>query len=306
MPPRLGAHMSIAGGVDKAVERAGSAGCEALQLFTRSTGQWAARPLAAAEIARFRRGVKRLGLRPVLVHDSYLINLASPERALWRRSVAALVDEIDRCEALGASYLVVHPGAHMGSGEEAGIDRIARGLDRIHAARPRARVRVLLETTAGQGTTLGHRFEQLAAVIRRVDDPERVGVCADTAHLYAAGYDIGTAEGWRRTWEAFDAVLGLERLAALHVNDSKRPLGSRVDRHEHIGRGAIPFGAFVRLMNDPAFDGLPAVLETPKGRDLVEDRENLAVLRALAGRRRAPSRSLAERWRADARREAAG
>ncbi|UCF66632.1 MAG: deoxyribonuclease IV [Acidobacteriota bacterium] len=305
MPPRLGAHMSIAGGLDRAVERAVRCGCEALQVFTKSSNQWAARSLPADEVSRFREQVEAAALQPVLAHDSYLINVGSSDGALWKKSVGALLVEFDRCQQLGIPYLVMHPGSHVGAGESIGLDNIARGIDDVHRSRPAGSVMILLENTAGQGSNLGYRFEQLRAILDRIDAPDRVGVCLDTAHLYAAGYDIGTRDGWERAWEDFDAIVGAERLKAWHVNDSKTTLGSRVDRHAHIGFGAIPWAAFMRLMNEKRFDGLPASLETPKTETGFEDEQNLAVLRRLVGRRRAPSAAEATRWREAARSRAA-
>ncbi|GAB4222922.1 MAG: deoxyribonuclease IV [Acidobacteriota bacterium] len=289
MPPRFGAHMSIAGGVDLAVERAAIVGCDALQLFTSSSNQWKARPLREDEIARFREGVERHGLAPVIAHDSYLINVGSPDDALWRRSLDALAEEYARCEALGIAYLVMHPGAHVGSGEDAAIGRIAAAIDEVLSAYPRGRTMILLENTAGQGTVLGHRFEQLARIRRAVRARRRVGYCVDTQHSFAAGWDLSDAEGYARWVADIERVLGLGNVRALHLNDSKSDCGSRVDRHEHIGLGRIGAGGFWRLANDPRFDGLPASIETEKGDDCAEDFENLAVLRALVGRKRVPT-----------------
>jgi len=279
----LGAHMSIAGGLHLAVDRAASAGCEALQVFTKSSNQWAAKPLAADDAAIFREKQIEMGVSPAFAHDSYLINLASPDPALYRRSAEAFAEEVDRCDLLGLPYLVAHPGAHMGQGEEAGIDRIASALNGILDARPHSRVRVLLETTAGMGSSVGHRFEHLKAIIDRLHEPGRAGVCLDTCHVFAAGYDISTMKGYNAVIAEFDRILGIQWIRAFHLNDSKKGLGCRLDRHEHIGRGALGVTAFWCLMNDPRFDGAPMVLETPKGDDLHEDRMNLAVLRAQFG-----------------------
>ena len=304
MPPRFGAHMSIAGGVDLAVERAVLVGCEALQLFTKSSNQWKARPLRDDEILRFRDGVERHGLAPVIAHDSYLINVGSPDDALWRRSLEALAEEYARCAALDIAYLVMHPGAHVGSGEAAAIERIARAIDEVLSAHPRAATMILLENTAGQGTVIGHRFEHLAMIRRKVRGRRRVGYCIDTQHSFAAGWDLSRAAGYE-TWVAdIERHLGLGNVRALHLNDSKSDCGSRVDRHEHIGRGRIGAGAFWRLANDERFDGLPASIETEKGADCAEDFENLAVLRGLVGRRRAPTSSQLEKLRARGRAQA--
>ncbi len=292
--------MSIAGGVDLSVDRALATGCDVMQVFTKSNNQWKARALRDDEVDRFRREVAARGLQPVVAHDSYLINVASPDAGLRRKSISALDEEVSRCERLGIPYLVMHPGSHVGSGVSAAIARIAAALDEIEERHEQGRVKILLENTAGQGTNIGHRFEELAEIFAKVRSPGRLGVCFDTAHAFAAGYDIGTAAGWDETWCEFDRTIGLGRLEAIHANDSKKPLGSRVDRHEHIGLGLIPCAAFLRLMNDPRLDGLPALLETPKTDDGFEDEQNLAVLRRLAGRKRTPGRPTIDRWRAEA------
>jgi deoxyribonuclease-4 len=278
---RLGAHISIAGGIDRAVPTAHAVGCEALQVFVKSSNQWRATPFRDGETRRFRENLDATGIGPVVAHDSYLINLCSPDEALWRKSRDAFLVELDRCEALGIGFLVTHPGAHTGAGEAAGLARLARALDEIHALRPHQEVMVLLETTAGQGSSLGHRFEQLAAVRRQVAQPRRVGVCLDTCHVFAAGYDLRTPAAYRETMERFDETIGLEALRAIHLNDSKRELGSRVDRHEQIGAGRVGIKAFDLLLNDARLRDVPMILETPKGPDYAEDRVNLARLRSL-------------------------
>ncbi len=280
---RLGAHMSIAGGLPRAVERAREVGATALQVFVKSANQWAARPLPAGEVAAFRSLAREADLdRHTLAHASYLVNLASPDPDLWERSVRAVALELDRCRALGIPYLVVHPGARGADREEAAIERVARALDRLDLRGGRGAVRLLLEITAGQGTALGASFEQLGAILDRARSGRRVGLCFDTCHALAAGYDFRDAAGYRKTLEALDRAVGLERLRAFHLNDSKGDLGSRRDRHEHVGRGRVGVEAFRRILRDPRFRGLPMVLETPKGDDLAEDRENLRVLRSLA------------------------
>ena len=278
--------MSIAGGMERAVERARSVDATALQVFCKSASQWRARELPADEIERFRAAAREAGLTDhTLSHCSYLINLASPDDALWARSVEALRDELARCVALGIRWVVLHPGSHVGSGEDAGLDRVARGLDAaLHG--PGAidgDVTVLLENTAGQGTNLGHRFEHLGSVIERAACRDRLGVCFDTCHALAAGYEFREPGGYRAMWAEFDRAVGLDRLRAFHLNDSKRELGSRRDRHEHIGRGHVGLDGFRLVLADRRFRGLPMVLETPKGEALEEDRENLAVLRGLVG-----------------------
>lgn len=281
---RFGAHMSIAGGAHRAFARGERAGCDVIQIFSKNQQQWRAHPLDAQEIALFRAEGERSGICAALVHASYLINLASPDDALWQKSTAALGDELARCAALGIPYLVMHPGAHVGSGEQAGICRVADALGRLLAAGAAAGVTVLLETTAGQGTCLGHRFAHLAQIIERCPRGERLGVCVDTCHIFAAGYDIRTRAAYERTLDELDRTLGLERVRALHLNDSLRELGSRVDRHTHIGEGRIGLEGFRMLVNDPRLAGLPAVLETPKGDDLADDIRNLQLLRSLMER----------------------
>ena len=280
---RLGAHESIAGGLYKAFERAQSAGCEAVQIFVKPNRRWAVKPLTEDDVARFKAKGEETGIRPVVGHASYLLNLATPDEALWVKSRDMLVVELERCEALGVPYLVLHPGSHVGAGEEAGLARVARALGEVHAATPGLCARVLLENTAGQGSGLGYRFEHLAWLMEHAPEGERLGVCLDTCHAFAAGYELRTPEGYAATMEEFDSIVGLERLEAFHLNDSKGDLGSRKDRHEHIGQGHIGLEGFRCLLNDPRLAGLPGLLETPKGKELDEDKENLAVLRGLVG-----------------------
>jgi deoxyribonuclease-4 len=277
----LGAHESIAGGVEKALARGQEVGCDTIQIFVKTPNRWVSKPLAEENVVAFRAAVAETGIWPVFAHSLYLINLATPDEALWTKSVEALVDDLERCEQLALPGLVIHPGSHMGSGEEAGLARIAAALDEVHARLPGYQVQVWLETTAGQGDHLGYCFEQLRAMIDGVRAPERLGICFDTAHAFAAGYELRTREGFDGTWAAFDRLLGLERLRAVHLNDSKRDLGSRVDRHEHIGQGLLGLEPFRFLLNDARFAGLPMTLETDKGPDLAEDKENLRVLRSL-------------------------
>lgn len=262
--PRLGAHLSIAGGLPRAVDRAVASRCEALQIFTKSAGQWRARPLPPDEIALFRQRIAASGIRPVVAHNSYLINLATAQPALRAQSIAALGEELDRAEALGLDGLVMHPGSYTSGTEADGLRLIAEALDRLLDERPHAKTRILLEHTAGQGTNLGHRFEHLAEIIDRLDATPRVGVCLDTCHLLAAGYDICSPEGYAATFEVFDRIVGLGRIQAFHLNDSKKPCGSRVDRHEHIGKGCLGLEPFRMLLNDRRFPAHPMLLETPK------------------------------------------
>jgi len=282
----LGAHMSIAGGVDLAIARGFGIGCAAIQVFTKSNNQWAARTLPEDEVLRFRSERARLGDFPVVAHDSYLINLCSPDDLLYEKSVDACLLELERCARLGIETLVVHPGGHMGQGEEFAIRRLVGAIDRIHQRVPRAAASIALETMAGQGTVIGHRFEQIGRIIALTRDPDRVGVCLDTCHVFAAGYDLRTPTAYEETLRRFTGEIGFARLRAVHVNDSKRDLGSRVDRHEHIGRGFLGLEAFRLLMNDARFQGVPLILETPKDeKTLREDVDNLDRLIGLVARR---------------------
>ncbi|MBE3098587.1 MAG: deoxyribonuclease IV [Acidobacteria bacterium] len=291
--PRIGSHMSIAGGLPLAVDRAAAHGCETLQIFSKSSNQWRARALPAAEITEFRRKVAASGMTPVVAHASYLINLASASLPLRARSTAAFGEEIDRAEALGLMGVVLHPGSYTDGTEDSGLAAIAAALAAVLRARPRGRTMVLLEQTAGQGTTLGHRFEQIADLLKRLRHHRRVGVCLDTCHLFAAGYDIRSDAGYRTTLEAFDRIVGLDRLKLMHLNDSKKPCGSRVDRHEHIGHGTLGTEPFRRLLTDARLAHVPMVLETPKSEDRPRgphdpdplDVMNLQTLRDLRGGR---------------------
>jgi deoxyribonuclease-4 len=282
--PLLGAHMSIAGGVHNALLHGKKVACDVIQIFTRSSRQWAARPYTADEIRSFQANQKETGIAAVVAHDSYLLNLGSPDEELRQKSIRAFIDELERCEALSIPCLIAHPGAHLGAGESEGIKTIAASLSEIHAACPGLRVKVALEITAGQGSCLGHRFEHIRDILEAASQSDRLRVCFDTQHAFAAGYEIRTRAGYERTFDEFDRIIGIGLLAAFHINDSKKELGSRVDRHEHIGKGCIGVEAFRRLLNDPRFWGIPMCLETPKGPDLKEDRENLALLRSLVDR----------------------
>ncbi len=275
--PLLGAHLSIAGGYHNALLAAHEHGCGTVQLFTKQPNQWAAKPIDDTQAQTFRDTRERTGLRKILAHDSYLINLASPDPALYQRSLDAFVAELERAEKLGLCYLVMHPGAHLDSGEEAGLSRVAKALDEAHARCAGFGVRVLVETTAGQGSTLGYRFEHLAAILAAVSDPDRLGVCLDTCHVFAAGYALAPEKQYQATMREFDRIVGLERIEAFHVNDSLKPLGSRVDRHAHIGKGELGLEPFRFLVNDPRFRDHPLVVETPP--EGVGD--DLATLRGL-------------------------
>lgn len=277
----LGAHISAAGGLHQAFARGALAGCQTIQIFSKNERQWQAKPLTEEAIAQFKAEAARAQPRAMMVHASYLINLASPDDELWERSIAACDDELARCQQLGIPYLVLHPGAHTGSGAEAGLGRVAEALDRLFAAGVGGDVQLLLETTAGQGTCLGGMLEELARILATLRYPERAAVCADTCHLFAAGYDLATAEGYAATFDRLIELVGLDRVKAFHLNDSRGTLGSHLDRHEHIGDGQIGLEGFRLLMNDARFCDAPMVLETPKGKDGAEDIRNLATLRSL-------------------------
>jgi deoxyribonuclease-4 len=291
---RIGAHMSVAGGVSLAVDRAQLHGCEALQIFAKNASQWKGKPLERGEIRRFRRRLDETGIEPVVSHASYLINLATRTPALREQSIAAFADELDRAHALGLLGVVIHPGTCTEGPDDEGLQLIAAGVCTAMKARPRRRTMVLLEHTAGQGRSLGHRFEHLAAIIAGLDGSPRIGVCLDTCHLVSAGYDIVSPEGYVRTFSDFDRIVGIDRLRAFHANDSKRPCGSRVDRHEHIGKGCLGLDPFARLLHDRRFSGLPMLIETAKlparGRAdaVVLDPLDLANLDALRALRESP------------------
>jgi len=273
--------MSISGGMYRAFERAALTGCTTMQVFTKNNNRWEARPYTPGDIEQYRLARAGSPVAPVLAHAAYLINLCAVDGEVLRKSRAALRDELGRCEALGISGLILHPGSHVGAGEKDGIKRIAESLNLAHADTPGYRTRSILETTAGQGSAIGHRFEQLGGIIDLVDEKDRVGVCFDTCHVFAAGYDISTEGGWEETIGAFDDVIGLRRLSAIHVNDSRKERGSRVDRHDHIGKGKIGLPGFRMLMNDPRMENVPKILETEKSDDMHEDIENMNVLRSL-------------------------
>jgi len=278
----LGAHMSIRGGVSMAIERARSIHCTAMQMFVKNNMQWFARPLRREEIRAFLDHVQRGELLSIFAHANYLINLAATNPRFHANSIRAFSEELTRANQLQLPFLVVHPGAHLGAGEEAGLEKIVKSIDRVLAGLPKIKTRIALETTAGQGSCLGSKFEHLAYIIRRVREPERLCVCLDTAHIFAAGYDISGDSSLRKTFREFDRLMGRDRLVAIHLNDSKMACGSRVDRHEHIGKGRIGLDAFRLIMRNRHFHRLPKVLETPKGKDLREDVMNLKTLRALA------------------------
>jgi deoxyribonuclease IV len=275
----LGAHVSTSGGVDNAPDNGVQLGCEAIQVFTKNQMQWRAKPLAKDEIASYQAKFKASGLRSAVSHDSYLINLCSPDEGKLKQSIESFSDEIERCELLDIPYLVFHPGSHMGEGESVGLRAIASSLSEVLKGKKGYKTQILLETTAGQGTNLGYKFEQLAEIIELVKEKDSIGVCVDSCHIFAAGYDIRTGAAYEATMKQLDSVIGLKKVKALHLNDSKKGLSSKVDRHEHIGEGAIGFEAFRLIVNDERFRGLPLLLETPGGDE--EYLKNLKVLKGL-------------------------
>jgi deoxyribonuclease-4 len=281
--PILGAHQSISGGYHLAVERAKQCGCDCVQLFTKNSNQWSAKPITQAEADRFQAACREHGITHPIAHDSYLINLASPDDKLWQKSVAAFTEELRRAEQLGIPFVVTHPGSYTTSSEPQGLQRVIQALDAIHAETEGIPTRCLLETTAGQGSNLGWRFEHLATLLNGVQASSRLGVCFDTCHVFAAGYPLSDKTDYDATMAEFDHHIGLDRIFAFHLNDSRRELGSHIDRHDHIGRGALGLEAFRNLLQDPRFQHVPMYLETPKGeedgRNL--DEINLQTLREL-------------------------
>ena len=280
---RLGAHMSIAGGIHLSLERGKQVGCDVTQLFTKNSTQWKGRIINEDEASLFKQTARETGVEPIAVHDSYLINLAAPDEMLWEKSIEAFYQEMIRTETLGIPYLVTHPGAHRDSGEEAGIKRVAEAINILHERTKGLKMMILLETTAGQGTSLGCTFEQIRAIFDRLKEPERAGVCLDTCHIFAAGYDIRDQVVYNKTMEEFDRLIGIRRIKFFHLNDSLKAFSSRVDRHQQIGEGFIGIEGFRLLLRDKRFSEIPKVLETPKGEDMKEDVMNLKILRGLVG-----------------------
>jgi len=281
-PPLLGAHFSISKGLHHALYVAEKYGCTALQIFTKNSITWQERTLTQEEIVRFDQAREQTGITSIASHTSYLINLATPERKKHAMSCNALKQELIRSSTLDISFVILHPGAHLGKGKDKGIEKIALSINEIFAQTPDIQIRLLLEAMAGQGSGLGHTFEQLASILEKIENKNRIGVCLDTSHVFASGYDIRTPESYRKTTDAFDAIIGLENLYVIHLNDSKKELGSRVDRHEHIGKGYIGIKAFKLLMNDMRFENVPKIIETPKQKDGPDtDKMNLNRLRSL-------------------------
>ncbi len=277
----FGAHESIAGGIFNAVERGKKATCDTIQMFNKSNNQWRARRLEEADVEKFFEAIEATGVTVALSHTSYLINIASPDDPLGEKSRLSLREEMERCNLLKIPNLVMHPGSHVGSGEEAGMARIVEHINRMFDELDNNDVTLLFESTAGQGSNLGYRFEQLAQMIDAIEDKDHIGVCLDTCHIFAAGYPLTDPKEYEKTIKQFDDVVGLDLLKVIHMNDSKKELGSRKDRHEHIGKGFIGLEGFRNIVNDRRLKNVPMILETPKGDDLAEDIENLAVLRGL-------------------------
>ncbi len=273
--------MSIAGGLHLAFERGASIGCSAIQIFTKNNNQWNAKPLTEYEVQLFRTAQRKYNIKSVAAHTAYLINLCASNKDILKKSLLAFKDELQRCELLGIPFLIFHPGAHTGAGEKTGIKMIVESLNRVHEQTQNYKVKSVLETTAGQGSSIGYKFEQLAEIINHTECPERMGVCIDTAHIFAAGYDISTETGYKKTMKDFYNIIGIKKLAAIHCNDSKKELGSRVDRHEHIGKGTLGIETFRFIMQDKRLAKIPKILETPKGPEMDEDKMNLKILRKL-------------------------
>jgi deoxyribonuclease-4 len=284
--------MSIGGGVWRAIERGASIGCEIVQIFVKNNMQWFGKPYSAEDLALYKQQLAKKQISKIFGHTSYLINLAGPPGPIRDNSMKSLLHEIELATALNLPFLVTHPGAHLGHGEKEGLKKTATALDVIFLASKKSKVRIALENTAGQGSCLGYRFEHLADIFNAVERPERLAVCIDTCHLFAAGFDIRTAKGWNAALAQADAMIGLKQVVAFHLNDSKTPLGSRVDRHAHIGKGEIGLNGFRHIVNDARLRDLPGCIETPKSKDLHEDVENLATLRGLVdGRDKALKRA---------------
>ncbi len=277
----LGAHMSIAGGLHNAIDRGLKVGCGVIQIFTQNANQWRGKPVTDPDSQLFREKWRESGLHEIVSHDIYLVNLAAPEGDVREKSLNAFQAEMERCARLGIEKIIMHPGAHLGEGEEEGIRRIALAFDLLFDKVAEFTGRVLLETTAGQGSNIGYRFEQLRDIIDRSAHPDRFAVCFDTCHTFAAGYDMTTETGYQQVFEEFERVIGLDRLLAFHLNDSRKGLNCRVDRHEHIGKGAMGLESFRFLMNDKRFVNIPKMLETPKGDSDEMDMINLKTLRDL-------------------------
>ncbi len=277
--PLLGAHVSISGGVYNAPKRGRDLGCDVIQIFSKNQMQWKAKPFTEEDTIKFKKNIEKYNIKDVVIHTSYLINIGSPDKEKLEKSQDALLDEFVRAKQLGVPYVVLHPGSHMGKGEEVGLDIIVDSINYLFDASEGNDVMLLLETTAGQGSNLGYKFEHLAYLIDKTKNKERIGVCLDTCHIFAAGYDIRTKDAYENTMSQFDEIIGFSNLKAIHLNDSKNDLGSRKDRHEHIGKGYIGLDGFRFIVNDKRLEGIPMILETPGGDKYYK--ENLELLRSL-------------------------
>ncbi len=280
LPLKLGAHMSVAGGLYRSLERGHSIGCNTIQIFTRNASRWAAKDVSSEEISLFQKARRAARISPVFAHCSYLINLGC-EGEFYERSIDALIAEVIRAEYLGLEFVVLHPGSHMGFGEEQGLKMVVQALNRVFAATSQMKCKIAIENTAGQGNCLGSKLEHLEYFIQHCSHPNRIGICIDTCHLFASGYDLRSKKSYEQTFQELLARIPKRKILAFHLNDSKMPLNSKVDRHEHIGKGHLGIEAFRMLMNDPRFSKVPKVLETPKGKDLAEDVINLSLLRGF-------------------------
>lgn len=276
----FGAHMSIAGGFEKAIERGESIGCTAIQIFTKNNRQWDAKPLLAEECTLFKDTQKKSSVRSIIAHASYLINIGSDKKNIEEKSIDALIIEIQRCHDLNIPYLVLHPGSYGESNEKACLTQISHNLNTVLQSTKKITTTILLETMAGQGSNVCYTFEQIAELIHNSHDPQRIAVCFDTCHAFAAGYEFSTQKQYNELWNNFDSIIGLKKLKAMHINDSEKALGSYVDRHMHIGKGKIGLEAFSLLFNDPQFFDIPKILETPK-KDIIEDKKNMETIYSL-------------------------
>lgn len=277
----FGAHESIAGGVYKAIERGKQATCDTIQIFNKNNNSWKAAVLKPDDIDKYFKLIDELGVTVATSHTSYLINIASPDKALFEKSINSLAEEMERCNTLKIPNLILHPGSHVGSGEKAGIKKVGIAINKLFKKLKNNKCTLLLECTAGQGTNLGYKFEQLAEMIDLTENKDHIGVCIDTCHIFSAGYPLIDPKDYKNTMKSFDNIIGLERLKIIHMNDSKKPFGEKKDRHEHIGKGFIGLEGFRNIVNDSRLKNIPLILETPKGDDLKEDIKNLKILRGL-------------------------
>lgn len=275
----LGAHISIAGGFEKAIERAESIGCTALQIFTKNNRQWLAKPITKQEEVAFQTVLKNSSILSIVAHSSYLINIGSPLQNIEEKSYISLVEELQRCKQLGIQFLVIHPGAHLNKDIDQCLTRVAYNLDK--ALTQINDVTILLENTAGQGTNIGYSLEQLAEIRKRASNKEHIQFCFDTCHAFAAGYDMRSTTGYIAFWKEYDRIIGIKHLKAIHINDSQKGLASRVDRHEHIGKGKLGLEFFSLIMNDQQLFDIPKILETPKENDLEDDKINIEALKKV-------------------------